>query len=148
MADANNIDMQSANEDVLLRSDGAAPAVETNVQHSQQSETNATSQPSFAQHPQQSRTNETAEESRSNRQLRLSRRERDHRTTTHREQLSRRLYHSTRHRHSSSASYTHHHHRYYRTIHLLLVTIRMNGHVDQNQGVSIAVRMTSTEDIT
>ena len=114
MADANNIDMQSANEDVLLRSDGAAPAVETNVQHSQQSETNAISQPSFAQHPQQSRTNQTAEESRSNRQLRLSRRERDHRTTTHREQLSRRLYHSTRHRHSSSASYTHHHHRYYR----------------------------------
>ena len=34
------------------------------------------------------------------------------------------------------------------TIHLLLVTIRMNGHVDQNQGVSIAVRMTSIEDIT
>ena len=34
------------------------------------------------------------------------------------------------------------------TIHLLLVTIRMNGHVDQNQGVSITVRMTSIEDIT
>lgn len=114
MAAANNIDMQSANEDVLLRSDGPPPAVETNVQHSQQSETNAASQPSFAQHHQQSRTNETTEESRGNRQLRLSRRELDHRTTTHREQLSRRLYHSTRFRHSSSASHTHHHHRYYR----------------------------------
>ena len=34
------------------------------------------------------------------------------------------------------------------TIHLLLVTIRMKGHVDQNQGVSIPVRMTSIEDIT
>ena len=34
------------------------------------------------------------------------------------------------------------------TIHLLLETIRMKGHVDQNQGVSITVRMTSIEDIT
>ncbi|XP_044180359.1 uncharacterized protein LOC122961653 [Acropora millepora] len=115
MADTKNIDMPSANEDVLLRLDGATPAVGSNVQHSQQSETNATSKflRSLVEHPQPTRTNDTAEENRSGRQLRLTRRERDHRTRSHRDQLSTTLYHSTRFRHSSSTSHRHNHHRHH-----------------------------------
>ena len=107
--------MPSANEDVLLRSDGATPAVGSNVQHSQHSETNATSQflQSLVEHPQPTRTNDTAEENRSGRQLRLTRRERDYRTRSHRDQLSTTLYHSTRFRHSSSTSHRHNHHRHH-----------------------------------
>ena len=148
MADTNNIDMLSANEDVLLRSDGATPAVGRNVQHSQQSETNATSQflRSLVEHPQPTRTNDTSEENRSGRQLRLTRRERDHHTRSHRDQLS------TTHyiiRQDFVILLLHHIDIIidtWNTIHLLLVTVRMNGHVDQNQGVSITMRMTSIED--
>ncbi|XP_044163579.1 lateral signaling target protein 2 homolog [Acropora millepora] len=110
MAEANNIDMPSANEDVLLRSDGPTPT----VQHSQQSETNTTAQflRSLVQQPQPTTTNATTKENRTARQLRLTRRERDYRTRSHRDQLSTTQYRSTRFHHSSSS--TSHRHSYHR----------------------------------
>ena len=102
--------MPSANEDVLLRSDGPTPT----VQHSQQSETNTTAQflRSLVQQPQPTTTNATTEENRTARQLRLTRRERDYRTRSHRDQLSTTQYRSTRFHHSSSS--TSHRHSYHR----------------------------------
>ncbi|XP_029208048.2 uncharacterized protein LOC122956380 [Acropora millepora] len=110
MAEANNIDMPSANEEVLLRSDGPTPT----VQHSQQSETNTTAQflRSLVQQPQPTTTNATTEENRTARQLRLTRRERDYRTRSHRDQLSTTQYRSTRFHHSTSS--TSHRHSYHR----------------------------------
>ncbi|XP_044163665.1 uncharacterized protein LOC122948010 [Acropora millepora] len=110
MAEANNIDMPSANEEVLLRSDGPTPT----VQHSQQSKTNTTAQflRSLVQQPQPTTTNATTEENRTARQLRLTRRERDYRTRSHRDQLSTTQYRSTRFHHSTSS--TSHRHSYHR----------------------------------
>ena len=97
MGDANNVEIQSVNEDVLLRSDGPAAGPSASIQQPPQ--------PSVAQ---------TTDHGTNQRQVRLTRRERDERTTSHREQIRSRSYQSAReHHHSSSSSRSPHHHRHH-----------------------------------
>ena len=89
--------MQSVKEDVLLRSEGPAAAPSASIQQPPQ--------PSVAQ---------TTGHGTNQRQVRLTRRERDERTTSHREQIRSRSYQSAReHHHSSSSSRSRHHHRHH-----------------------------------
>lgn len=95
MADSNNIEMEIVNKDVLLRSDAAAPAVASSAQNTQQVQPIQTTEGGAAQ-----------------RQVRLTRRERDERTSSHHNQITSKSHRSSQHRHSSSTSRSRHHYRH------------------------------------
>lgn len=95
MAASNNIEMEIVNEDVLLRSDGATPGVASSIRQTEQVQTQQTSESHAAQ-----------------KQVRLTRRERDERTTSHRRQVTSKSHRSSQDKHSSSTSESRRHYRH------------------------------------